>query len=984
MAKTFQLDFVINGLVNRNFSGSINSVRNGLINISKESLALKGKLNALDKSLINGEIDFEGYAQKANKVKNQLKALELQQERLNKVIAAKGKLKTAAMEFTGLALGIYAASRPIAGMINVASEFEETMSRVKAITSANTEEMAQLTDEAKRLGRTTPFTARQSAEAMTYLGMAGWKTSQILKGMPGLLNLALAGKTDLARTADIISDDLTAFGLRAEKAEHMADVFAHTIVNTNTNVEMLGETMKYAAPVAHAFGASLEETAALAGLMANGSIKASQAGTSLRMGLLRLAGPPKKASKALDELGVSLSDATKAQAEAQAAIKSLGIEMATTDGPKPMLKIVTELREKLNQLGKQERLNMAQKIFGVQASSGWLNVFDAAPEKFAALVNELDKCDGASARIAKTMTANTKGAMTRLQSSLEGVSLAVGSVFLPALADAAEGASGLTSKLGDFAEKYPGLIKAVGTIGLTMAGTALAMKAAGVIYAAYTVATTAATAGTWAFNAALLANPIGLVVVGIAGLIAAGYALYKNWDTVSAGLVAGWEWVKTTAWNFLTSLPEKAGFAVGYVVGWFKTLPERIIGIFKSMNSVGQTFIDMAIEWGKSAVNGIIDGFLSLPGRLKGILSNALESAKAGASAGEAAGSAGVAHNATGGIYGRGAFLTTFAEKSPEAAIPIDGSKRARDLWLRTGQLLGMIQQRRKSAMPVPNLPGTIPANTGYEPKPSLPKLNIPDSIKAVGQLTANLSVPGVFGALVKWLQRPGKKEEESAGLPAFPAQPTPIVNAMAATPNVQVAPAVSNIAPVINAMAKAPDVLVNPASVSPVINVPEGQPPAVSMPPFPEIPAPLVNATATAPGVVVDVESPAATIIRMAEQAAPEFSPLIKTMVQEPAPTDNSERARGLLIQTGEMLGLMKRNTAASLPEISLPEIRLPEINVPNTSAPVINNVFNITGVSEPGKIREEVEKAADLSLQKFRTLFNQMQMEQRRVSYS
>ena len=957
MAKTFQLDFVINGLVNRNFSGSINSVRNGLINISKESLALKWKLNALDKSLINGEIDFEGYAQKANKVKNQLKALELQQERLNKVIAAKGKLKNAAMEFTGLALGIYAASRPIAGMINVASEFEETMSRVKAITSANTEEMAQLTDEAKRLGRTTPFTARQSAEAMTYLGMAGWKTSQILKGMPGLLNLALAGKTDLARTADIISDDLTAFGLGAEKAEHMADVFAHTIVNTNTNTEMLGETMKYAAPVAHAFGASLEETAALAGLMANGSIKASQAGTSLRMGLLRLAGPPKQASKALDELGVSLSDATKAQAEAQAAIKSLGIEMATTDGPKPMLKIVTELREKLNQLGKQERLNMAQKIFGVQASSGWLNVFDAAPEKFAALVNELDKCDGASARIAKTMTANTKGAMTRLQSSLEGVSLAVGSVFLPALADAAEGASGLTSKLGDFAEKYPGLIKAVGTIGLTMAGTALAMKAAGVIYAAYTVATTAATAGTWAFNAALLANPIGLVVVGIAGLIAAGYALYKNWDTVSAGLVAGWEWVKTTAWNFLTSLPEKAGFAVGYVVGWFKTLPERIIGIFKSMNSVGQTFIDMAIEWGKSAVNGIIDGFLSLPGRLKGILSNALESAKAGASAGEAAGSAGVAHNATGGIYGRGAFLTTFAEKSPEAAIPIDGSKRARDLWLRTGQLLGMIQQRRKSAMSVLNLPGTIPANTGYEPKPSLPKLNIPDSIKAVGQLTANLSVPG-FGALVKWLRRPVKKEEESAGLPAFPAQPTPIVNAMAATPNVQVAPAVSNIAPVINAMAKAPDVavnaaapdvLVNPASVSPVINVPEGQPPAVSMPPFPEIPAPLV-----------------------------------KTMVQEPAPTDNSERARGLLIQTGEMLGLMKRNTAASLPEISLPEIRLPEINVPNTSAPVINNVFNITGVSDPGKIREEVEKAADLSLQKFRTLFNQMQMEQRRVSYS
>ena len=732
----------------------------GLIGLHEQGQALKRKLKDLDTALYQNQIDFEGYAQKASATKAKLKQLELQQERLNKVMTAKGNLKNAAMGFTGLALGIYAASRPLVGMINTAADFEETMSRVGAITRATSTEMEQLTAEAKRLGRVTPFTARQSAEAMTYLGMAGWETSQILKGMPGLLNLALAGKTDLARTADIVSDDLTAFGLGAEKAQHMADVFAYTITRTNTNVEMLGETMKYAAPVAHAFGASMEETAALAGLMANGAIKASQAGTSLRMGLLRLAGPPKKASKALDELGISISDATKSQQEAQAAIRSLGIDMKDAEGKaRPMLGIVKELREKLNQLGKQDRLAMASNIFGVQASSAWLNVFDAPAEKFAQLVDEMEKADGASAKFAKTATNNTRGALTRLQSATEGVALAVGSVFLPALANAAEGASGLTSRLGEFAEKHPGLIQAVGTIGVAMAGTALAMKAAGVIYAAYTVAAAAATAGTWAFNAALLANPIGLVVVAVAGLIAAGYALYKNWDTVSAGLVAGWEQVKTTAWNFLTTLPEKAGYAVGYVVGWFRTLPDRITGIFRSLDSVGQTFISMAIEWGRDAVNGLIDGFLSLPGRLRGIISNAWESAKAGFDKGVAAGSGGVKQNASGGIYGRGAFLTTFAERSPEAAIPIDGSQRAAGLWTRTG-----------------------------------------------------------------------------------------------------------------------------------------------------------------------------------------------------------------------EMLGLLKHGTAAALPEL----------NLPNASAPVINNVFNISGISDPGKVREEVEKAADLSLQKFRTLFNQMQMERRRVSYS
>lgn len=732
----------------------------GLIGLHEQGQALKRKLKDLDTALYQNQIDFEGYAQKASATKAKLKQLELQQERLNKVMTAKGNLKNAAMGFTGLALGIYAASRPLVGMINTAADFEETMSRVGAITRATSTEMEQLTAEAKRLGRVTPFTARQSAEAMTYLGMAGWETSQILKGMPGLLNLALAGKTDLARTADIVSDDLTAFGLGAEKAQHMADVFAYTITRTNTNVEMLGETMKYAAPVAHAFGASMEETAALAGLMANGAIKASQAGTSLRMGLLRLAGPPKKASKALDELGISISDATKSQQEAQAAIRSLGIDMKDAEGKaRPMIGIVKELREKLNQLGKQDRLAMASNIFGVQASSAWLNVFDAPAEKFAQLVDEMEKADGASAKFAKTATNNTRGALTRLQSATEGVALAVGSVFLPALANAAEGASGLTSRLGEFAEKHPGLIQAVGTIGVAMAGTALAMKAAGVIYAAYTVAAAAATAGTWAFNAALLANPIGLVVVAVAGLVAAGYALYKNWDTVSAGLVAGWEQVKTTAWNFLTTLPEKAGYAVGYVVGWFRTLPDRITGIFRSLDSVGQTFISMAIEWGRDAVNGLIDGFLSLPGKLQGVISRAWESAKAGFDKGVAAGSGGVKQNASGGIYGRGAFLTTFAERSPEAAIPIDGSQRAAGLWTRTG-----------------------------------------------------------------------------------------------------------------------------------------------------------------------------------------------------------------------EMLGLLKHGTAAALPEL----------NLPNASAPVINNVFNISGISDPGKVREEVEKAADLSLQKFRTLFNQMQMDQRRVSYS
>ena len=689
MAKTFQFTFAINGLVNQGFTGSMNTARNGLISLQKQSRDLKSQMRELDAALYKNEIDFEGYAQKTAKVKNQLKQLELQQDRLNRVMTAKSNLKNAASQFAGLALGVYAAAQPVIGMINTAAEFEQGMSKVGAITRASAEDMALLTAKAKELGRQTQFTARQSADAMSYLGMAGWNTQEILKGMPGLLNLAAAGGTDLARTADIVSDDLTAFGLSADQAGHMADVFAYTITRTNTNVEMLGETMKYAAPVAHAFGASMEETAALAGLMANSGIKASQAGTALRSGLLRLAGPPKQASKAMEALGMDMSEMSKQQAEAQAAMKALGIQLSDTSGPRKMSAIITELRDKMKGLGKEEKLAAMGAIFGKNASTGWLAVIDSAPETFDQLVNEMDKCDGEAERMAKTMNNNAKGAMTRLKSSMESAAISFGSVFLPVLADAGDGLAKFAGLVGDAAEKHPVLVQSLGLIAVAMTGAALAMKAAGVIYAAYTVATAAATTGTWAFNAALLANPIGLVVVAVAGLIAAGYALYKNWDKVSAGLVAGWEWVKTTAWNFLTSLPEKAGYAVGYIIGWFRTLPERIIGIFKSMDSVGQTFINSAIEWGKSAVNGLIDGFLSLPGRLTGIVSRAWDSAKAAFSKGESAGSAGVAQNAAGGIYSKGAFLTTFAEESGESAIPHTPTRRNIGLLSKTNQIMG-------------------------------------------------------------------------------------------------------------------------------------------------------------------------------------------------------------------------------------------------------------------------------------------------------
>lgn len=303
--------------------------------------------------------------------------------------------------------------------------------------------------------------------------------------MPGLWALAAAGGTDLARTADIVSDDLTAFGLSADQAGHMADVFAVTVTRTNTNVEMLGATMKYAAPVAKAFGASMEETAALAGLMANSGIKASQAGTALRSGFLRLAGPPKQAAKAMQELGMAMSDITAQQQETKVALESLGISMSGTSGPRKMSAILTELRDKTADLGQEEKLATLKMIFGAEAATGWLAVLDAGPETFNNLVDQMENCDGEAQKMAETMMNNAKGALIQLKSAMEGLGISVGNVFLPALTTVMKGMSSMAAAASSLVKAHEGIVAGLGSIGAAAAGLMVGARDVQILTAVY-------------------------------------------------------------------------------------------------------------------------------------------------------------------------------------------------------------------------------------------------------------------------------------------------------------------------------------------------------------------------------------------------------------------------------------------------------------------------------------------------------------------
>lgn len=418
--KSFSYNFIINGAVNNSLISSFGRVNRLTQTMSIQNIDLKNSIAQINNAFRSGTVSSATYAARMKELSSAQRAIAS-----TALKSSSSSLFFSAANLQNTVGTIRSIAAPIESAVKTAMSFEAAMSKVKAITMADNEETKQLTDTARELGEKTQYTASQAAEAMSFLGMAGWKTNQIIAGMPGLLNLAAAGGTDLAKTADIVSDDLTAFGLDAEAAGHMADVYAVAITKTNTNVEMLGETMKYAAPVAHAFGVSMEETAALAGLMANSGIKASNAGTALRSGFLRLAGPPKMAANALAQLGMTAQDLTAEQKEAAIAMESLGIKTGDTTGPQKMVSILTQLRERMQGLSQEEQLATAKAIFGTEAASGWLAVLNSAPGTFENLLQDIQKSDGAAAKMAATMKDNGVGAAEKFKSAQESLAISV-------------------------------------------------------------------------------------------------------------------------------------------------------------------------------------------------------------------------------------------------------------------------------------------------------------------------------------------------------------------------------------------------------------------------------------------------------------------------------------------------------------------------------------------------------------------------------
>ena len=413
--------------------------------------------------------------------------------------------------------------------VDTAVDFEQAMARVGAVSGATGEDFERLSQQARDLGRETQFSASQAAASQENLARAGFKTNEIINAMPGLLNMAAAEGMDLANAADIASSAIRGFGLDASEANRVADVLAKTSSASNTSIALLGESLKYVAPLAKGLGFSIEQTNAMLGVMANAGIKGSQAGTSLKAAFQRLSEEPKRVSKAL---------------------ASLGVKAKTAQGDlRPLPELMKDIAAKTQGMGKGDKIGILSKIFGGVASSGMLAIMDGVangslPELEAALYG----CSGAAQQMAERMNATAKGAMLRLESASEGLRIVIGNHLLPIYTWVIDTMAEFKSWLTQLIEAHPVLAKIV--IGFTttliaLAGSVLlvvgALSAIGGMIKMWPLMKSAATFALMSIRtqtvsavssfAGLKASLLGLSLpmLGLVGLAAWGfYAWRKN------------------------------------------------------------------------------------------------------------------------------------------------------------------------------------------------------------------------------------------------------------------------------------------------------------------------------------------------------------------------------------------------------------------------------------------------------------------------
>ena len=601
---------------------------------TKDKLAtLKEAEKQAQQQFAEGKISqeqYNGLQREIAETEQKLKSLESQAEKSNATLQnislAGNKLQEFGGKVEAAGKKLLPVTAAIAGLGTAAvvtvADFDESMSKVSAISGATGDEFEQLREKAREMGEKTKFSASEAADAFQYMAMAGWKTGDMLDGIEGIMNLAAASGEELAVTSDIVTDALTAFGLTAADSGHFADVLAAASSNANTNVSMMGETFKYAAPVAGALGFSVEDVAETIGLMANSGIKASQAGTSLRTMLTSLAGNVKLSSESMGVMEVATTNA-------DGAMRELG-------------DILTDLRFCFSQMTEAEAASNAESIVGKNAMSGFLAVMQAAPADIEKLSTAIDKCDGTSESMAETMQDNLNGQITILKSQLQELAISFGDMLMPVIRDVVTHIQGMVDWLNGLSDTQKKLIMVIALV-LAAVGPVLIIigKIATGIGALMSLASSLGPIlGVIKGAFAALTGPVGIAIAVIAALTAAFTFLWNNCEGFRNFWITLWENIKQTSAAvieslvlfFTVSIPGAWNAVIAFFSGipaWWNNLWEGIkqtvSEAWETIKTVVMGILSPTIRNIMTLWNSAKDGIMKAMEGIKLILSGAWE-----------------------------------------------------------------------------------------------------------------------------------------------------------------------------------------------------------------------------------------------------------------------------------------------------------------------------------------------------------------------
>lgn len=528
-----------------------------------ESFSVQAYLKATDNNFVS---TFKNAAKEVQNFQNNTNST---MSTVGQVATSAGKTLTKAVTLPIVGIGVAAAK--------VGGDFEAQMSRVKAISGATGSSFEELRQQAIDLGAKTAFSAKESAAGMENLASAGFDAKEIMEAMPGLLDLAAVSGGDVALASENAATALRGFNLDASQAGHVADVFAKAAADTNAEVGDMGEAMKYIAPVASSMGLSLEETAAAIGIMSDAGIKGSQAGTTLRGALSRIAKPTDEMKSKMDELGLSFYDSEGKM--------------------KPLKDQVGMLKNAFKGLTPEQKQNALVTLYGQESLSGMMALIDKGPDKLGKLTDSLKNSDGAADKMAKTMQDNMNSSLEQMMGAFESAAIVVQKVLAPAVRKVADAVSGLVDKFVSAPEPVQKLVVVLGLIAAAIGPVLLIIGTVILKLQQFSVGLQILKSGLGATSGAFsaLSLPILGIIAAVVAVIAAFVYFYNTNEEFRNKVNQVWQSILDFIQPIVETISNFIQTVFGVLATWWSENQQTILSIVQTVWGVIQGVFEVAM-----------------------------------------------------------------------------------------------------------------------------------------------------------------------------------------------------------------------------------------------------------------------------------------------------------------------------------------------------------------------------------------------------